>query len=106
MSQLKTFLIFIFGGALLGILVASLAAPSFLEWYTSSPYATQTMCDLPKTVRQVTHDLMRYQVIGAAVGSGVGLVLGILVALRARKAARRTTGPATPTGPTPPVVPG
>ncbi|MBJ6760308.1 hypothetical protein JGU66_06005 [Myxococcaceae bacterium JPH2] len=89
MSAVKTFLNFIFGFALLGIFVASLMAPSFLEWYNSTPLATQTMCNLPQVVREVTHELMRYQIIGASVGAGVGLILGILLAVRARRVARR-----------------
>ena len=100
MSLFKTFLIFILAGTLLGTFIASLAAPSYIEWNNSTPLATQTMCNLPEVVRSVTASLMHYQLMGAAVGAGVGRVVAILVAHRARSRAQPQPGsPPPPTAP-------
>jgi hypothetical protein len=93
MALFKTFLIFVLAGTLLGTFIASLAAPSYIEWNNSTPLATQTMCNLPEVVRSVTASLMHSQLMGAAIGAGVGLVGAILFAIRARSRAKR---PGTP----------
>ena len=97
MSLFKTFLIFILAGTLLGTFIASLAAPSYIEWNNSTPLATQTMCNLPEVVRSVTASLMHYQLLGAAIGAGVGLVVAILAAVRARSRAKQRPGSPPPT---------
>ncbi|RKG95977.1 hypothetical protein D7Y13_39575 [Corallococcus praedator] len=97
MSLLKTFLIFILAGTLLGTLVASLTAPSYIEWNNSTPLAAQTMCNLPEVVRSVTASLMHSQLMGAAIGAGVGLVAAILVAIRGRSKQRPGTPPPSAT---------
>ncbi|RKH27696.1 hypothetical protein [Corallococcus sicarius] len=97
MSLFKTFLIFILAGTLLGTFIASLAAPSYIEWYNSTPLATQTMCNLPEVVRSVTTSLMHYQLMGGAIGAGVGLLLAIVVAVRARSRAKQQPGSPPPT---------
>ncbi|WP_224249209.1 hypothetical protein [Hyalangium gracile] len=99
MARLKTVLTFMLAGAFLGNLVASLAAPQFMEWYNSTALATQTMCNLPEVVRKVTDDLIRAQLIGSGIGAGAFLVLGILF-VRARTKKERATPP-PPAAPTP-----
>ncbi|RKH65400.1 hypothetical protein [Corallococcus aberystwythensis] len=96
MAVFKTFLIFILAGTLLGTFIASLAAPSYIEWNNSTPLATQTMCNLPEVVRNVTASLMHSQLMGAAIGAGVGLVAAILVAVRARSRAKQRPGSPPP----------
>ncbi|NNB87488.1 hypothetical protein HJC10_11890 [Corallococcus exiguus] len=96
MAMLKTFLIFILAGTLLGTFIASLAAPSYIEWNNSTPLATQTMCNLPEVVRSVTASLMHSQLMGAAIGAGVGLVAAILVVVRARSRAKQRPGSPPP----------
>ncbi len=97
MTKLKTVLTFMLAGAFLGNVVATLAAPSFMEWYNTTTLATQTMCNLPQVVRDVTSQLIRTQFIGSVIGAVVFMVLGI-VFLRAR--AKRQKG-LTPQPPAP-----
>lgn len=97
MSLLRTVLTLVLAGALLGGAIAGWMAPKYLEWNTTSPYATTTQCDLPAVVRQVAGDLQRAQVIGALSGAGAGLVLGLVLGLRGRKR-RQDAAPLPPAG--------
>jgi hypothetical protein len=99
MVKLKTVLTFMLAGAFLGNLVASLAAPHFMEWYNSTSLATQTMCNLPQVVRDVSDQLIRAQLIGSGVGAVASLVLGVLF-VRARTRKQQATPP-PPAAPTP-----
>ena len=101
MPKLKTVLTFMLAGALLGNLVATFAAPRFMEWYNSTPLASQTMCNLPQVVRDVTAQLIRAQLIGSGIGVIVFLVLGIVFVQARAKKQQATPPPAAPT-PTPP----
>ncbi|MFP2912239.1 hypothetical protein ACLESD_45900 [Pyxidicoccus sp. 3LFB2] len=99
MNVAKTLLNFVLAGALLGIVVASWMGPAFLGWYNETPFATQTMCNLPEVIQRTTSSLLSYQAIGAGAGSLVMLVLGILFVRRASRRARAAgaqTPPATP----------
>ena len=46
MALLRTVLTLMLAGALLGGVIAGWMAPKYLEWNTTSPYATTTQCDL------------------------------------------------------------
>ena len=83
MALLKTLLTFVLVGALLGAVLGTWLGREYLAWNNEAPYAAQSQCDLPQVVRQVAADLIRTQLMGAAIGAGVFLVLGILYA-RAR----------------------
>jgi hypothetical protein len=99
MNTAKTLLNFVLAGALLGIIVASWMGPAFLGWYNETPFATQTVCNLPEVIRSTTSSLLTYQASGAGIGALVMLVLGVLFVRRAsRKALARAgqTPPATP----------
>ncbi len=99
MNTAKTLLNFVLAGALLGIVVASWMGPAFLGWYNETPFATQTVCNLPQVIRGTTSSLLTYQASGAGIGALVMLVLGVLFVRRAnRKALERAgqTPPATP----------
>ena len=98
MALLRTVLTLMLAGALLGGVIAGYMAPKYLEWNTTSPYATTTQCDLPAVVRQVAADILKSQAVGAASGAGAGLVLGLVLGVRGRK--RRTAPPASPPAPT------
>lgn len=102
MEKLKTVLTFMLGGAFLGNLVATFVAPRFMAWYNSTPLASQTMCNLPQVVQDVSSQLIRSQLIGSGIGAVVFLVLGIL-AVRARTRKQNATPP--PTAPTPTPTP-
>jgi hypothetical protein len=82
---MKTAVIGLLLGALLGIVVASLIVPPALSWYTAPgglPRGTQiqALVEIPEVIRYATGRLIRGQLIGAAVGGAAGLVLGLLLA--------------------------
>ena len=102
MALLRTVLTLMLAGALLGGIIAGYMAPKYLEWNTTSPYATTTQCDLPAVVRQVAADILQSQAVGAASGAGAGLVLGLVLGLRGRnKRKAAAPPPVTPTPPAP-----
>jgi uncharacterized membrane protein YfcA len=98
MAKLKTVLTFMLAGAFLGNVVATFIAPQFMEWYNSTPLASQTMCNLPQVVHDVTSQLIRAQFIGSGIGAVLFLVLSIFF-LRAR--ARKQATPPPPAAPKP-----
>ncbi len=103
MAKLKTVLTFMLAGAFLGNLVATFTAPRFMTWYNSTPLASQTMCNLPQVVQDVTSQLIQAQFIGSGIGAAVFLVLGILFVRARAKKQKSTPPPAAPT-PTPPAT--
>jgi hypothetical protein len=94
---MKTTLILVLTGALLGIVVASLAVPPALAWYTAPgglPQGTQiqALVQIPQVIRYATGRLMHYQLIGACIGAAVGFAAGLVINFRTRPG---TTEPAT-----------
>jgi hypothetical protein len=86
----KTTLILVLAGALLGAAVASVVVPPALSWYTSPgglPQGAQiqALVQISEVIRYATSRLIRGQMIGAAVGSGLGLMLGLFVDVRSRR---------------------
>jgi hypothetical protein len=93
----KTLVIFVLLGALAGIAVASLVVPPALSWYSApgglpKGAQIQALVEIPEVIRYSTSKLIRGQLIGAGIGTVVGLALGIVVA----RSGRRRTGPAAP----------
>jgi hypothetical protein len=81
--------ILVLAGALLGAAVASVVVPPALSWYTSPgglPQGAQiqALVQISEVIRYATSRLIRGQMIGAAIGSGLGLVLGLFVDVRSR----------------------
>jgi hypothetical protein len=81
---MKTAVICLLLGALLGIVAASLIVPPALSWYTAPgglPRGTQiqALVEIPEVIRYATGRLIRGQLIGAAIGGAAGLVLGLLL---------------------------
>jgi hypothetical protein len=90
----KTTLIYILLGTLLGVAAASYIVPPALSWYTEPgglPHGTQiqALVQIPEVIRYATGRLIRGQMIGGAIGAVAGLVLGIMIAPRARRIDRR-----------------
>jgi hypothetical protein len=89
----KTLLNFVLGGALLGIVVASVIVPPALSWYTTpgglpEGAQIQALVEIPEVIRYSTGRLLRWQAIGGAIGAVAGLGGGILLARRNRLHAR------------------
>ena len=94
---MKNIVIFVLLGALAGIAVASLVVPPALSWYSApgglpKGAQIQALVEIPEVIRYSTSKLIRGQLIGAGIGTVVGLALGIVVA----RSARRGSGPAAP----------
>ena len=86
---MKTVLIFVLSGALLGVVAASYVVPPALSWYTAPgglPQGAQiqAIVAIPEVIRYATGKLMRGQLIGGAIGAFAGLVIGILVVRKPR----------------------
>jgi hypothetical protein len=105
-ASLKTLLTFLLAGAFAGLATASWLGPKWLEWdNTTRIQATQTMCNLPEVIRNVTAELLAYQFTGTWVGAGAGLVLGLVfLVVRSRKQ-KASPPPVAPPPPSPPVQP-
>lgn len=82
MAVVKTLWTFTLFGAIVGAIVASFIAPSFISWY-HTPGTTQAMCSCSEIARATTESVVQAQLIGAAIGAGVSFIAGIFYA-RAR----------------------
>ena len=81
---MKTVLIFVLAGALLGVVAASYVVPPALSWYTAPgglPQGAQiqAIVEIPEVIRYATGKLMRGQLIGGGIGAVAGLVMGIVI---------------------------
>ena len=81
---MKTVVIFVLAGALLGVVAASYIVPPALSWYSSpgglpEGAQVQAVVKIPEVIRYATAKLMRAQLIGAGIGGAFGLVVGILM---------------------------
>jgi hypothetical protein len=87
---MKTTLILVLLGALIGIVIASYVVPPALSWYTEpgglpKGAQIQAVVQIPEVIRYSTSKLIRGQAIGGAIGAIGGLAAGIALALRARR---------------------
>lgn len=94
---MKTVLIFVLAGALLGIVVASVVVPPALAWYTAPgglPQGAQiqALVQIPEVIRYSTGRLIRGQMIGAAIGAIAGFGVAFFANARSRQA---ISGPTT-----------
>ena len=94
---MRTVLVFMLVGAIVGAVVASFVVPPVLAWYNEpgaiSPGSkVETLCNLPELIRYTSSRLIRGQLIGAGVGAVLFMLLGLMV--RRRPAA--TTQPLPP----------
>jgi hypothetical protein len=71
-------------GALIGLFLASLIAPSVLGWY-NTPGAGQALCPCADITRETASRLLWTQATGALVGGILFLGLGIFFEMRRRK---------------------
>jgi hypothetical protein len=85
----RTVGVFVAIGALLGVVVASVAVPPWLIWYNkpgaiSPGKQIETVCNLPDVIHYATNRLIRGQLIGAVVGATIFFVLGLLAGRRGK----------------------
>jgi hypothetical protein len=89
MCPVKTTVILMLLGALIGIVLASYIVPPALSWYTAPgglPQGTQiqALVQIPDVIKYATGRLIRGQLIGAGIGAVAGLALGITIAVKRR----------------------
>jgi hypothetical protein len=88
---MKTTLILVFAGALLGVVAASFIVPPALAWYTAPgglPQGAQiqAVVQIPEVIRYTTTRLLQGQLIGGLIGAALGLAFGIFLSVRSRGA--------------------
>src|SRR4029453_2820809 len=96
---MKSLLLWVLVGALLGIAAASFVVPPMLSWYNEAGYLAKggqpaAMVNLPEVVRYATSGLIRGQAIGGGVGAVLFLFLGLM--LGGRRRSRASDGSAPP----------
>jgi hypothetical protein len=96
---MKSIVILVLAGVLLGAVIASFVVPPALAWYTApgglpKGAQIQAMVEIPEVIRYATGRLIRGQAIGGAIGGVVGLVAGVLMS---RKRQPPSVAPPDPT---------
>jgi hypothetical protein len=99
---MKTTIILMLSGALVGVLLAALIVPPSLAWYSApgglpKGAQIQAVVEIPEVIRYATDKLIRWQAIAAAIGAIVGLGAGISMSVRGR--AKRPPSPTQPANP-------
>lgn len=84
---MRTVVVFMLVGAVLGAVVASFVVPPVLAWYNApgsiSPgKQVETLCNLPDLIRYTSKRLLLGQAIGAATGAIVFLFPGLAFSRR------------------------
>jgi hypothetical protein len=87
---MKTTLILLLVGAIIGVVIASFVVPPALSWYTTpgglpGGAQVQAVVQIPEVIRYATSSLIRGPLIGAGIGAAIGLVLGIMLGFRGRR---------------------
>ncbi|HXD73560.1 MAG TPA: hypothetical protein VN628_07485 [Vicinamibacterales bacterium] len=99
---MKTTLILMLVGALVGVVAASFIVPPALAWYTSPgglPQGAQipAVVQIPEVIRYATTKLLHGQLLGAAIGGVAGLAAGLFITMRPRPVVIHTPAPHTTT---------
>jgi hypothetical protein len=87
--MVKTTIILVLAGAIIGAVIASYVVPPALAWYTApgglpEGAQIQAIVQIPEVIRYSTGRLIRGQLIGGAIGATVGLIVGIALSVRSR----------------------
>lgn len=73
-------------GFVVGAALATLIAPTFLEWYNTGASANIGQCNCTRLTHDVTSSLIRSQVIGGVIGAVFVTIAGVIISrLRAAK---------------------
>jgi hypothetical protein len=86
---MRTTVLLMLAGALIGVVAASFIVPPALAWYTSPgglPQGAQipAVVQIPQVIRYATTRLLEGQLLGAAIGGAIGLVAGLFITMRPR----------------------
>jgi hypothetical protein len=104
----RTVVIFVLLGAIVGAVAASLVVPPTLSWYNEAGFLSQqgqpagqqvqALVNIPQVIRYATSRLLKAQAIGAGLGAFTFLILGSYSASRSRRRVKPAR-PATATTP-------
>jgi len=88
---MKTHVIFLLIGALLGAALASIVLPPTLSWYATpggipKGAQVQVVVQMPEVIHYATSKLIMGQAIGAGIGAAVCLGFSLFLASKRRKA--------------------
>lgn len=88
--MIRTVLIFVLLGAILGAVAASFVAPPLLGWYNEAGFLSQNgqlqaLVNLPQVIKYTTERLLKAQAVGAGLGAFTFLVLGLYASSRGRR---------------------
>lgn len=83
---LRVVLNFVVGGALSGGFVVTLGAPRYFAW-DNTPAFGKALCDCADVTRQTATRLINAQMMGCAVGAGLGVVAALIFARLRRPSA-------------------
>ena len=81
------------GGALAGVLVTTLLAPKFITWDNTSA-AASAMCVCADVTRQTAERLIHAQMMGLAIGAGLGALAAIAIRIMRKKTVTAGVPPA------------
>jgi hypothetical protein len=103
---MKTTIILMLVGALIGVVAASFIVPPALAWYTAPgglPQGAQiqAVVQIPEVIRYATTKLLHGQLIGAGIGGVLGLIAGLFVVMRPRTVTITSSAPPPPRPPLP-----
>ena len=99
MATFKKLLAFMFGGAILGVVAASLLGLSAIPWYNAPGGGAQSVVDPTLFARSVIQSFIQGQLIGAGVGAVLLLIVGIVLhRSSSKKAAERAALAASSAG--------
>lgn len=90
----RKLIFFVFAGALLGIVVASIIGPMYIAW-DNTPAQGQALCNCADCVRSTAARLIKHQLMGAALGVVSLLAVGVVILrslAKGRPAGGATTG--------------
>ena len=95
MRAIRKILGWLSGGALVGVLAGSYVAHRWMPWFNQPGQGQQTICDMKAVTETNISQVFHYQLIGAACGAGVGLIIAIVLGVRASRRAKLAPPAAT-----------
>jgi hypothetical protein len=87
MAQVRSVLMFMLAFAFLAVIAVSWLGPKYIQWDNTPGNGTAAMCLCSTQALQGAQRLIAFQMTGAAVGAGLGLIAGIAFAVMRRKSA-------------------
>jgi len=83
-------------GALVGVVLATWVAPTFLIWWFTPPTGLSMTFDAPKAIQWGMSRMVRAQVTGLVLGAALGLFVAILLRRKSATPPARDSVPTTP----------